>query len=76
MALGLAPPNPPGPPPTSTFLALSPTTYTRAPSPTPCPQVCPSGKLRDICCVTETELFPGQSRPVGGGSIGARGGRA
>lgn len=48
----------------------------QAPSPTPCPQPCPSGKLRDICCVTEAGLFPGQARRVGwGGSIGAGGGK-
>lgn len=48
-----------------TLLSFSSTTSTMAPSPTPCPQACPSGKLRDICCVTETGLFPGQSRRVG-----------
>lgn len=62
------------PPPPNTLSRSPQTHYTnQGPSPSR-PQACPSGKLRDICCVTEAGLFPGQS--MWGGSIGAGGGKA
>lgn len=60
------------PPPQHTHSLTQPSAPLHTPGPLPhsCPQPCPSGKLRDICCVTEVGLFPGQSGWGGGAVLG------
>lgn len=69
----------PGPPQPHTLLGSPQSHYTHqgGPFPHPLSSALSSGKLRDICCVTEAGLFPGWSGwSGGGGSIGAGEGKA